>query len=142
MGRSTEDQPPVLKGGLQLSQNIPFWPHLYSVVYGKIALIHLETIVMLRYRNDIFSSCRGEGVRPEIRVKLFCRKKGNEIFIAEIFVRTISFDMMFVFGGSLNVHVTGIPLVSVGGYTVESPMDEDAEFSLCVPEGHFEICQG
>ena len=49
----SEDKSLFLEGGLQFAENISFGSHLRRVILGQITVIHLETVVVLRHRNDI-----------------------------------------------------------------------------------------
>ncbi|MNO06747.1 hypothetical protein D3C81_2286560 [compost metagenome] len=56
MGGDAQLQLLLMEGSLQLADNIALWPHLERVIMRDSAFIHLEAIMMFRYRYDIFGA--------------------------------------------------------------------------------------
>ena len=116
----------------KFSKHISFRSHLKRIPVGKIASVHLKTIVMFGNRNHIPCPCLLKQIHPSFRIELFRTEHRNEILISELFVGAVCLHMMFKLRTSLNIHIPGIPLICKSRNTVHAPVNENSEF--CVPE--------
>ena len=66
---------------------------------------------------------------------------GYEILVAEPILRTIGGDVVGILGGSLTIHIPGIPFAAKRGHGIDAPMDEDAELGVTVPYGSLVLLQ-
>src|SRR4029453_15771692 len=73
--------------------------------------------------------CPGSGI--EIRGL----EHRNEVLVSELVLRAVRCNVVFVFVGTLAVHVSGVPLISEGWHRIDAPMDKDAELRVPVPFG-------
>ena len=89
--------------------------------------------MVLRHRHNVFCARLFKKRSPCVRIKLFRLKHRNEIFVAEILVCTVGFDMVLVDLGALYVHVTRIPFAVKRRHAVHAPVDENAELRLLIP---------
>ena len=71
-----------------------------------------------------------EQSRPGVRVIVLRRELGDEVFVAELGLRPVGFDVVLELRRPLLVHVAGIPLAAESGDAVQPPMNEDAELGV------------
>jgi hypothetical protein len=88
---------------------------------------------MFGYRDDIPGTGLLEQPGPLAGVKLFGPELGDKVFIAELAMGAVGFDMVVELFGPLEVHISGIPFIRKSRHTVNAPMDEDAKLSIQIP---------
>ena len=97
---------------------------------------------MLRHRDHVPGARLGKQRRPGVGIEFFGLEEGDEILITEFLVGAVGFQVVFIFGSALNVHVPGVPFIVEGGHGIHAPVNENAEFGLSIPGGHLELGQG
>ena len=73
----------------QVTDQITLRPHLDSGPVGETAVVHLETVMVLKDGNDITRAGFFEEMRPGLRIILLGFEHGDEIFVAELSQRAI-----------------------------------------------------
>src|SRR5690606_15521116 len=121
------------EGFKELSYNISPRAHVKGVVLRKLAPIHLEPIMVFRYRDDISCPSLSKQHGPFLWIESWSSKHGNEILIPEILVLAVSLDVMLKLRCSLNVHVSWIPFIAKGWDRIYSPVNEDPKLCVLVP---------
>ena len=88
-------------------------------------------------RNDVASTGVLEQLGPLSGVKLFGFELGNEILVAELFLRAVGLDVMLeevvATPIAIDVHLPRIPFAAERRHAVSTPVDEDAELGVLVP---------
>src|SRR5882757_8014670 len=112
-------------------------PHLDGGPVREIAIVHLETVMVLKDGDDITSSRFFEEICPSLGIIFLGFEHGDEIFIAELRQWPIGAYVMLVDLRPLEIHLAGIPLAAKCGNGIDAPVNEDAEFRIPVPVGLF-----
>src|SRR6185437_14331604 len=73
---------------------------------------------------------------PLLRIKFLRLEHRNEILVPKLGEWSICCQMMFIFLGSLPVHVPGIPFIAERGNGIDTPVNEDSEFRIFIPFGY------
>src|SRR3954467_5169552 len=60
-------------------------------------------------------------------------KHGNEILVAKLRLRPVSFRMMLERGAALDIHVAWIPFAVERGHGINAPVEKDSELGVAVP---------
>src|SRR5882757_9263328 len=107
--------------------------HLLCCPIRKVTIVHCKAVMMFEHRYNIAGARGLKELSPCLRVEVFRFKSRDEIFVSKRRHWTIGSNVMFVYLGSFDVHLTWIPLITECRNRVHSPMNEDAELRILVP---------
>ena len=67
------------------------------------------------------------------RVIVFGAEERDKLFVAKLGVRAIGLDVVFVFGGALDIHRARVPFIREGWHSVDAPVNKNSEFTVFIP---------
>src|ERR1700732_3504759 len=112
------------------------WPHLDRRPIGKIAIIHGKAIMMFKNWNHVLRSRSFEKPYPGFWIVVFRCEHGNEILVAEFNGWPVGGNVVPVFLGIHDVHLSRVLLAAKCRNRVKTPVDENAELGILVPVGN------
>ena len=97
--------------------------------------------MVLGHRHDKAGAGVFEKLRPFRGVEALGSEHGDEVLVTEFAVVAPGLTVMLIGRVVLEVHAPRIPFIAVGGYTVGTPMDEDAKLGVDIPVGNPVLAQ-
>src|SRR5580693_7390944 len=85
--------------------------------------------------DDIFGASFFEELRPRCWIEVFGLEQWNKVFVSKLILSAVRGQVMFVFVGTLAIHVARVPLATECGYGIDAPVNEDAELRVLIPFG-------
>src|SRR5271165_2117974 len=126
----------------QFSGGVALRAHLHHSPVAQAAVVHRETVVMLRHGHYIFRPRFLEELGPSSSIEAFGLELRNEILIAELVLGAIRSDLVLVFGRALLIHHSWIPFIAESWNGISAPMNEYPEFCVSVPFGNLILLKG
>src|SRR5882672_12968610 len=133
MRRGAEMQPLGAYCFSKIANQIAMRSHLGCCPVGKPAVIHGESIMVLKDWHYIFRARIFKKMRPRSRIEFLRFKQRNKILVTEFILCAIHSNVMLVFRRARNIHVPRIPLVAESGYGINAPMNENAKLRILIP---------
>src|ERR1700722_12013863 len=80
----------------QIPHQVAMRTHLDRRPVGKIAVVHLKTVMVLEDRDNIARAGFFEETRPGLRVVMLGLEHGNEVFVSELGQWTVETYLVLV----------------------------------------------
>src|SRR5664279_1089818 len=126
----------------QFSGGVALGADLRHSPVAQAAVVHRETVMMLRHGHHIFRSCFFEELCPRGSIEVFGFEHWNEILVAELVLGAVRSDLVLVFGSALLIHGSWIPFIAESRDGIDAPMNENPEFCVPVPFGNLILLKG
>jgi len=117
----------------QLANYIAMRPHACSVPGSHIGGIHGEAVAVLANGDNIAGTGTDEEIDPGIGIEVLGFEHGDKIFVAEGGLRTVGCYVMFESLVAGDIHVAGVPLISVCRNGINAPMEKYAKLCVAKP---------